>query len=50
MLKIRKFLTKKILKLLEIEKQNDLVTYTKWFKKFGNYLKEGLHTDKENQE
>ena len=49
-LKIRSLLTKRILKLLEQESKKDEQTYNNWHKDFHMFLKEGLHSDRENSE
>ena len=50
MAKLRSVLTKRVLRLLEQEMKRDLEGYKKWHKDFQMFLKEGLHSDKENSE
>lgn len=49
-LKIRNVVTKRILKLLEQESKNNPEDYIKWHKDFHLFLKEGLHSDRDNSE
>lgn len=49
-MKIRSLLTKRILKLLEQESKKDEQTYNNWHKDFHMFIKEGLHSDRENSE
>lgn len=48
--KLRSIVTKKILRMLEQESKNNPEEYTKWFKEFNVFIKEGLHLDQENSE
>ena len=48
--KIRNVVTKRILKLLEQESRANPEEYLKWHKDFHVFLKEGLHSDRDNAE
>lgn len=47
--KIKKFLTKRIIKFLQSEAKNSPDKYNDFWKEFGNYIKEGVHSDFENK-
>ncbi len=48
--KIKKNLVKKILSVLKVLKEKDKEKYLKFYKEFGQAIKEGLHYDWENKE
>lgn len=48
--KLRHFLTKRALKLLEDESKRDPVKYSKWYAQFAQFLKEATQTDTENKD
>lgn len=48
--KLRSILTKRVLRLLEEESRRSPEDYNRWHKDFHMFLKEGIHTDKENAE
>jgi len=47
--KIRKVLTKRLIKLLGSEAESDPEKYSKFYTKFGSFIKEGAYSDYENQ-
>eukprot|EP01022_Parablepharisma_sp_SALTPOND_P026509 TRINITY_DN64300_c3_g1_i1.p3 TRINITY_DN64300_c3_g1~~TRINITY_DN64300_c3_g1_i1.p3 ORF type:complete len:547 (-),score=71.24 TRINITY_DN64300_c3_g1_i1:5849-7489(-) len=48
--KLKATLTKRVIKMLEDEMKRDINSYMSWYQDFSMYLKEGLVTDKENNE
>jgi len=48
--KLRHFLTKRALKLLEDEAKRDPEKYSKWYAQFSQFLKEATQTDSENKD
>lgn len=47
--KIRKFLVKRIIKFLQEQAKNKPDTYLGFWKEFGQFIKEGVHTDFDNK-
>lgn len=48
--KLRSIVTKRVLKMLEEEAQRNPQDYNKWHKDFHIFLKEGIHSDRDNAE
>lgn len=48
--KLRNVLTRRTLKMLEEESKKDINRFDLWYKDFGNFLKEGVTQDNENQQ
>lgn len=49
-MKLKNVVTRRILKMLEDEMKKDMNTYSRWYKEFQSFLKEGLTTDNENRD
>lgn len=48
--KLKNVITRRILKMIEDESKRDVDAYTKWYKEFHMFLKEGVLSDPDNSE